>query len=454
MTQLDKKELPFVSLPKMWIYLYPYLQRTELSVNDVRKFLQQPAPERGKKTLYMHVPFCDTICTFCPFVRSTNYQDKLQPYVDALIKELKAIAGTPRIQGVALDAIFVGGGTPSVLSPDQIHQIGETIHRHFKLKPGFEWTFEVEAKSATEDKLKAMAENGVNRISFGVQTFNPKFRKLFNLTASHDEIKRTRELAGKYFKGFNMDLLYQLPGQTVDEIHEDLQHAVELNTTSIDAYPLDYTITSKWFLQQIKKDRIPKPPNAHEKVEQQEAVTRFLVEHGYKQEFIYTFIRQDAEHRRFVFGETLYGHYEDECIGAGLSAFSYQAGMAYRNFDTVEQYIRAVETNGLSVDVANEYHAREKGLIYFPKRMVIDIEDIDRLGLDAHYYQLLDQFEAKGLIVREGNQIRLTREGQPWYMNMMVEMLPDRTRNLHERIASTLNERADFTFDEELIMFT
>ncbi|WP_157729594.1 coproporphyrinogen-III oxidase family protein [Tumebacillus algifaecis] len=454
MSDSGAKELPFHALPKMWVYLYPYLKRSDLSVEHVRQFLQTPAPQRGKKTLYMHIPFCDTICTFCPFVRSTNYQDKLQPYVDALIKELKLIASTPRIQGVALDAIFVGGGTPSVLSAEQIHMIGETVHSHFKLKNGFEWTFEVEAKSATEDKLKAMHEQGVNRISFGVQTFDPKFRKMFNLTASHDEIKRTRELAGKYFKGFNMDLLYQLPGQTWEEIQADLQHALELNTTSIDAYPLDYTITSKGFLQSIKNERIPKPPNAYEKVAQQEAVTQFLVEHGYKQEFIYTFIRQDAEHKRFMFGETLYGHYEDECIGAGLSAFSYQAGMVYRNFDTVENYLRAVEENGLSVEIVNDYHAREKGLIYFPKRMSIDLDDIDRHELDARYYELLDQFEAKGLIKREGNRLLLTREGQPWYMNMMIEMLPERTREVHDRISSQLNERADFTFDDELIVFT
>ncbi|WP_157721922.1 coproporphyrinogen-III oxidase family protein [Tumebacillus avium] len=453
MSNHGTKELPFSSLPKMWVYLYPYLSRGELTVEHVHQFLQQAAPNRGKKTLYMHVPFCDTICTFCPFVRSTNYADKLQPYVDALVKELKTIAATPRMQGVALDAIFVGGGTPSVLSPQQIHLIGETIHSNFKLKEDYEWTFEVEAKSATEDKLKAMHEVGVNRMSFGVQTFNPKFRKMFNLTASHDEIKRTRELAGKYFKGFNMDLLYQLPGQTMEEIVQDLQHAVELNTTSIDAYPLDYTITSKGFLQSIKNERLPKPPNAYEKVAQQELVTNFLVEHGYSQEFIYTFIRQDAEHRRFVFGETLYGHYEDECIGAGLSAFSYQAGMVYRNFDTVEEYIRAVDANGLAADIVNEYHAKEKGLIYFPKRMSIDTDDIDRQELDVRFYQLLDEFEAKGLIVREGNKLKLTREGQPWYMNMMIEMLPERTRNLHETISSRLNERADFTFDDELIVF-
>ncbi|ASS76295.1 hypothetical protein CIG75_15975 [Tumebacillus algifaecis] len=443
--------LPYKKLPNMWNYLYPFIQEGPEPVETVRQFLNSArTPLPGTKSLYVHIPFCDTICTFCPFIRSTNYQDKLQPYVDSLLKELKAIASTPYIQQFKLDAIYVGGGTPSVLSPKMIEDLCTTIQENFTLKDDIEWSFEVEAKSASEDKLKAMAANGVNRISFGVQTFNPYYRKLFNLTASLDEIKQTRELAEKYFKAYNMDLLYQLPGQTIEQLHEDLESVRELGTTSVDVYPLEYLVTSKGFLNMIKDGRVPAPPKADDKVLQHQFVNSYLLNHGYEQTHIYTFAKKDAAYKDFKFGATIYGSYEDEYIGCGQAAASYLSGISHSNSVRTDEYIRAVENGTLPVMRAKEYDAKEKGLIYFPKHMKVSLEYLSQLDLPAEYWEKIEKFEKMGLVIKEDGLLKLTELGKIWYMHVMIDLLPEDQKKTYDRYVEYTQKDRDFYENTEL----
>ncbi|MGB8954103.1 MAG: coproporphyrinogen-III oxidase family protein [Tumebacillaceae bacterium] len=428
-------------LPTFWNFLYPFIKGGAEPESSVRTFLntntQSPT---GKKALYVHIPFCDTICTFCPFIRSTNYHDKLQPYVDALIKELEMVAATPYIQSFELNSIYFGGGTPSVLSPKMIEDLCNTVTKNFKLAADYEWTFEVEAKSASEEKMKAMAENGVNRISFGVQTFDPYFRKIFNLTASMEEIQRTRDLGEKYFKAMNMDLLYQLPGQTLEQLQADLEKAAQLGTTSIDAYPLEYLVTSKGFLNMIKDGKLAMPPDANEKLHMQELVNRFFAENNFDQTYVYTFTRNEAPYKRFMFGETIYGRYEDEYIGCGQSAGSYLSGIAHSNHVNTEEYIKAIEAGILPVQTAYEYHAKEKGLIFFPKHMKMSLDYLYGLELDPSYYEQVDRFEALGLVVKKDGELLLTELGKKWYMNMMIEFFPADQRERYDQFVQRVEQ--------------
>ncbi|KEO83675.1 coproporphyrinogen-III oxidase family protein [Tumebacillus flagellatus] len=420
-------ETSYKKLPTMWNYLYPFQGDGSLENAEPRasQFLSTKSNPNGKKALYVHIPFCDTICTFCPFIRSTNYQDKLQPYVDALAKELAMVGNTEYIKGFELSSIYFGGGTPSVLTPAQIEQLGRAIHANFTLASDCEWSFEVEAKSATEDKLQAMHAVGVNRISFGVQTFDPEYRRIFNLTASYDEILRTRDLGEKYFKAHNMDLLYQLPGQTLERLEQDLYQAKQLATTSVDAYPLEYLVTSKGFLNMMKNGKIEMPPNADDKLALQQFAVNYLRDNGYDQTYVYTFTRKDARYNRFMFGETIYGRYEDEYIGCGLSASSSLSGLSHNNEVELDKYIAAVEAGRLPIRTAFEYHAKERALIFFPKVMRISQDYLNTLGLAPDYFEKLNRFEQQGLIARDGNDLVMTEEGKKFYLNMMIDLIPD-----------------------------
>src|SRR5690606_29151183 len=116
----------------------------------------------------------------------------------------------------------VGGGTPSVLTPELIKKLSDAIKENFSLSDNYEWTFECEAKTASEERIIAMVEGGANRGSFGVQTLNEKYRKMFNLTATFDQIHQTVNSMKKHFDLYNLDLLYQLPGQTEEELKQDI----------------------------------------------------------------------------------------------------------------------------------------------------------------------------------------------------------------------------------------
>lgn len=438
----------------MWNYLYPFQGEGALTDAEQRahKFLTATqAQQNGKKALYVHIPFCDTICTFCPFIRSTHYQDKLQPYVDALAKELQMVGNTEYIKGFELSSIYFGGGTPSVLSPEQIEQLGNVINANFRLAADCEWSFEVEAKSATEDKFKAMAAIGVNRISFGVQTFDPAYRKMFNLTASSEEIQRTRDLGEKYFKAHNMDLLYQLPGQTLEQLEQDLYHAKQLATTSVDAYPLEYLVTSKGFLNMIKSGKIEMPPNAVDKVALQQFAVDYLRTNGYDQTYVYTFTRQDAAYKSFKFGETIYGRYEDEYIGCGLSAASSLSGLAHNNHVELDAYVAAINEGKLPIRTAHEYHAKERALIFFPKVMRISTEYLNTLGLDPFYFETLTRFETMGLITRDGSDLVMTEEGKKWYLNMMIDLIPAEQRVYYDRYVDRTQQDRQWFEDSNLI---
>lgn len=447
-------EMSYKKLPKMWNYLYPF-QAEGSGVNATERataFLRNnQVKTKGVKSLYVHIPFCDTICTFCPFIRSTNYQEKLQPYVDALTKELKMVSQMEYIKGFELNAIYFGGGTPSVLSPAQIEHLGKTIHENFRLAPDCEWSFEVEAKSATEDKLQAMAAVGVNRISFGVQTFDPQYRKIFNLTATREEILRTRDLGEKYFKAHNMDLLYQLPGQTIDRLEEDLTNAKQLATTSIDAYPLEYLVTSKGFLNMIKSGKIEMPPQPNDKLALQQFVNKFLCDNGYEQTFVYTYTRQDAAYKRFAFGETIYGRYEDEYIGCGLAAASSLAGLAHNNASELDQYVRMIEEGNLPIRTAFEYHAKERAAIFFPKTMRLNLDYLHGLELDAHYQETFARFEQMGLVAREAGDLVMTEEGKKWYLNMMLDLIPPHQRTSYDRYVEYATQDRQWFEETDLI---
>jgi oxygen-independent coproporphyrinogen-3 oxidase len=138
-----------------------------------------------------------------------------------------------------VDAIFVGGGTPSLLSPRQMELHGQAIYKNFDLQSTTEFSFEVEVKSVSRDKFQTMRDIGVNRVSFGAQTFSEKYRALFSLDASQKQIIDAAALLNSMFPYTNTDLLYGMAGQDREQLCDDLTAALSLQTTTIDVYPIN-----------------------------------------------------------------------------------------------------------------------------------------------------------------------------------------------------------------------
>lgn len=418
--------------PMLWNFLYPFFD--ENSNENARKRVvdsiikKDVSVKPGNNALYLHIPFCDTICSFCPFIKSTKYEPVIGKYVDTLIEEMKMISSFPTIQKMNFDVVFVGGGTPSVLTPELIKKLSDAIKENFSLSDNYEWTFECEAKTASEERIIAMVEGGANRGSFGVQTLNEKYRKMFNLTATFDQIHQTVNSMKKHFDLYNLDLLYQLPGQTEEELKQDINLAMELGTTSIDFYPLEYIACSKGWLRKITSGKIPYPPLSMDKINYNDIVYKHLKKNGWHQKYVYTFMAPEYSDARFKYGEVIYGGYEDQCIGLGTGAITYMQGITWANDGNTESYIQSIQNSELPIVRSRNYHAYDRKFVFFPKTMEIEKSYLESIPQNREIYNKLDILIGKGLVQEENGKYILMEKARPWYPSILVDLIPESER--------------------------
>lgn len=183
------------------------------------------------KAVYIHIPFCDHICSYCDFPKflsSTNYQDM---YLEALKKEIDN-----NYKNELIETIYIGGGTPSSLCLSNLKRLLDIVSI-FKTK-NLEYTFEANIDSIDEDKLKLLKEYGVNRISIGIESFKDKYLKYLNRNYKAKDIASKIDLVKKYFTNINVDLMYALPNQTLKELEEDIDEFLKLNIKHISTYSL------------------------------------------------------------------------------------------------------------------------------------------------------------------------------------------------------------------------
>lgn len=183
------------------------------------------------KAVYIHIPFCDHICSYCDFPKflsSTNYQEK---YLDSLKKEIDT-----NYKNELIETIYIGGGTPSSLSLQDLKKLLDIVSV-FKTN-NLEYTFEANIESIDEDKLKILKEYGVNRISIGIETFNDKYLKYLNRNYKAKDIEPKIDLVKKYFTNINVDLMYAFPGETLKELEEDIDKFLKLDINHISTYSL------------------------------------------------------------------------------------------------------------------------------------------------------------------------------------------------------------------------
>lgn len=211
---------------------------------DFEKILSAANVVVRKRALYIHIPFCDTICSFCPFTRGrVKDPNIIELYVQALINEIELKCKLFSLDSAPINAIFFGGGTPSMMSADQIIRIGTVLQRNFDLSKVKEFSFEIEVKSLTQEKAKAMQSIGVTHPRFGLQTFSQKWRDLFTLTATLDQIKCSIDILSKIFSTVSFDILYGMSGHTEEELLQDLTLACNTGVSNIDIYPIDNIMT-------------------------------------------------------------------------------------------------------------------------------------------------------------------------------------------------------------------
>ncbi|WP_037324710.1 radical SAM family heme chaperone HemW [Salinimicrobium terrae] len=184
--------------------------------------------------MYIHIPFCKQACHYCDFHFSTSVRKKPE-MVEAICKEL--LLRKEEIPG-EVETIYFGGGTPSLLSSEDLQKVFEVIQQNFSVLKDAEITLEANPDDLTEDKIKMLAASPVNRLSIGVQSFFEEDLKLMNRAHNAEEALESIKLARKYFENISIDLIYGIPGMSNDRWKENLKIALALNVPHISSYAL------------------------------------------------------------------------------------------------------------------------------------------------------------------------------------------------------------------------
>ncbi|WP_185750822.1 radical SAM protein [Clostridium sp. KNHs214] len=390
------------------------------------------------RALYFHIPFCQDICAFCPFSREVcKDEETLDLYTDALIKEIYLKSKYKNIKKFPINAIFFGGGTPSILKPRHILKIGKAIHENFDLSQLKEFSYEMNAKTVTPDRVEALKSIGVTHARMGVQTFNPKYRELFKLSATLEQIYYGAKLLNDNFKYVCIDMLYGMHGQTIDEFIRDLNCAIKLNTPTIDIYPINNLVTQTRLSTEYKNHNL----NATS------GLTKFLMNvilresmknngylphngHGYIKSSKNIFNNHNVvtDEYRFQYHEAVYGYKGHEVIGFGSAACSIFDGFLISNSSNTKKYINdLLNSNCYDFDIYqyDKKVCENKGIcLHLPYHGEVEKSKINYELVDPEVLSRLRLAINHGLIIEKEDKFELTQLGWYWYVNLLYYLSP------------------------------
>ncbi|HUA33924.1 MAG TPA: radical SAM family heme chaperone HemW [Candidatus Binataceae bacterium] len=295
-------------------------------------------------SLYIHIPYCQAKCPYCDFNSYAAASWPEAEYTAALIRELETRAAARPFAGENLRTIFFGGGTPSLFAPDSIGKILEAADRLCGIESGAEITLEANPGTVDATKLAGMRAAGINRVSFGAQSFNPAILKFLGRIHSAEETRDAARLAHRAgFERLNLDLIFAVPGQTLSDVMYDIECASALEPDHISAYNLTFEEGTAFFTD-MKRGRI-KPLLGDDQAAMYEAVRSELPRRGYAMYEISNYARpgREAQHNlTYWHAETYLG------IGAGAHSFARDGagGRRWWNAKLPARYIGDISDSG------------------------------------------------------------------------------------------------------------
>lgn len=303
------------------------------------------------KGLYIHIPFCEIKCPYCDFTSFVWNEDSLkEKYVSTLKKELSLYQNLD----FELETVYFGGGTPSSLSPDLLVDTIQFIKENTKTKKELEITVEVNPKTYRYKDFKILKDAGVNRISIGNQSFLEK--NLLSLGRNHkpkDTLQIVEDCLNAGITNINLDLIYGIQGQTLDDLEEDLKIYTSLPITHISAYMLTpYEGTP---LGTLVKNGFYNLPDEETTLKMFELIDSFLEEKGFKRYELSNWAKEGYECKHNLFYWT-----DVEFLGIGVSSWSYLSNVRFGNTKNIQEYLTLVEKSIKPVKFKEELDQKKK----------------------------------------------------------------------------------------------
>ncbi len=377
--------------------------------------------------VYLHIPFCKSRCSYCDFATDV-YRDSgaVEKYVDAICSEIirggnpscsegallspNAVRGALSTGRVSASSIYFGGGTPSLLNADQVGRILDAVRASFDISADAEITMEMNPATVTPETLAEYRELGVNRASFGVQTFNDRDLKLLARGHDADDARNTfRMLRDAAFDNISFDLIAGLPGQMMEDWGANLDEAINLGPEHISLYLLEIHSGTP-LAEQVNSGRRPRPDDALA-AEMYEMMLDRLAAAGYEQYEISNFAKPGFESRH----NSKYWRL-DPVFGFGVSAHSFDGRHRYANERDTAKYVASI-TKTTSAEVMREDIDIASEFVFLGLRLErgIDLAAYrTRFGHDllSRYEAELDELKMAGLIDVTPSHLRLTRKGK------------------------------------------
>jgi oxygen-independent coproporphyrinogen-3 oxidase len=360
--------------------------------------------------LYLHVPFCAKRCHFCAFYLVIQEEGRIQQFLDALEAEIAVYATQLGRAEQRVSTVYVGGGTPTVLSAVQLAAALARVSTEFSLTDDCEVTVEATPESLTSAYLDTLLEAGVTRLSLGIQTFDQHERECLGLSGTLEEaITGIRLVKQAGFTNFNVDLIYGIPGQTVVSWEQTLQQACEHEPTHLSCYALSLEKGTRFDAAFRRGELVLIEATIERQLESQ--ATELLEVAGYVHYEISNWAkpgRACRHNRRYWQGE--------DYLGFGPSAQSYMAGYRFGNVSNIEQYCRRLENGELPVVERESLSIlqQEKERVVFGLRLLegVPLDWIETNKRDPSWAASFDSFLQEEYLVQIAERVILTPKGR------------------------------------------
>jgi len=361
-------------------------------------------------SLYVHIPFCVAKCSYCGFYSTVYDQSHADTFVDAMGREARR---TSRLfYQRSFQTLYIGGGTPSSLSLEQVNAVFDLVRNNFTFTLSPEITIEANPNSVTQEKLRLWKDRGVNRLSLGIQSFSDAILKQLGRVHSSYQASSAFSLAREMgYHNIGLDLLYGIPGQTREQWIKGLETAIAMHPEHLSLYALSLDDGSR--LKSDIESGLLAPLDDETAADQYEAAAVMLAHAGYVRYEISNFCRPGFECRHNL-------NYWDrgEYLGLGPSAWSCYDQRRYRTISECKEYINRLTADLPTVDfeesLSTEQEARETILLRMRTRQGLDLNLFKKVFGDSQLDRLIGRMEPlcrAGLMVCTNNRAVLSDRG-------------------------------------------
>lgn len=364
-----------------------------------------------KLGIYIHIPFCSKKCNYCDFY-SVNWNDEAEnKYTEAVLNEIKGYKDKLKV-GYTVDTIFFGGGTPTIINPASLHRIMEGLSEILEIDKYSEISMEANPNTLTAEKLREYREIGINRLSIGIQSLNDEIlKKIGRIHSSREALEAVDRAKNIGFENINTDIMFNIPGQTIDDIEDTLTKIIEKDIKHISFYSLKLEKGTPMYTME-KNNKIIMPDEEYER-DMYYAGRDVMEERRLFQYEISNFAREGFECRH-----NLKYWNQEEYIGLGPSSHSFLNNVRYSNPSDLAVYCERGMRNSLERIILEELDNDDLAFEYIMLRLRLteglNLKDFNNkfsADFNEMYSSQISYLIKNSLLELKDDNIRLTKKG-------------------------------------------